>query len=98
MQRLRWKTWASKKMANRNNKYDQIHKKDDHACDSARYFFTVMPDLTPVRFDATEPIPLSAEYGVNVAGRMDDFLIAQNNSRLRTTAEQDSKWDLVFGE
>lgn len=98
MQRLRWKTWASKKMANRNNKYDQIHKKDDHACDSARYFFTVMPDLTPVRFDSPDPIPLSAQYGVDVAGRMDDFLIAQKNSAIRTTAEQDAKWDLVFGD
>lgn len=98
MQRLRWKTWASKKMANRNNKYDQIHKKDDHACDSARYFFTIMPDLTPVRLDTTEPIPLTAVSGVSVAGRMDDLLIAQRNAALRTTAEQDSKWDLVFGE
>lgn len=46
MQRLRWKTWASKKMAHQNNKYDVIHKKDDHAPDSARYFFTFLPDLS----------------------------------------------------
>lgn len=45
MQRLRWKTWASKKQASQNNAYDQIHKKDDHACDSARYFFSFMPTL-----------------------------------------------------
>jgi phage terminase large subunit-like protein len=43
--RLRWKTWASKKQAADNNPYDQIHKKDDHACDSARYFFSFMPSL-----------------------------------------------------
>lgn len=45
MTRLRWKTWASRKQASQNNPYDQIHKKDDHACDSARYFFSFMPEL-----------------------------------------------------
>lgn len=45
IQRLRWKTWASKQQASKNNPYDQIHKKDDHACDSARYFFSFMPEL-----------------------------------------------------
>jgi phage terminase large subunit-like protein len=43
--RLRWKTWASKKQQSQNNPYDQIHKKDDHACDAARYFFSFMPEL-----------------------------------------------------
>ncbi|HEY9261876.1 terminase large subunit domain-containing protein [Chitinophaga sp.] len=45
MQRLRWKTWASKKQQSQNNAHDQIHKKDDHACDSARYFFSFVPEL-----------------------------------------------------
>lgn len=45
IQRLRWKTWASKKQQSQNNPYDQIHKKDDHACDECRYFFSFMPEL-----------------------------------------------------
>lgn len=45
IQRLRWKTWASKRQQSQNNPYDAIHKKDDHACDSARYFFSFMPEL-----------------------------------------------------
>jgi phage terminase large subunit-like protein len=45
MQRLRWKTWASKKQQANNNPHEVIHKKDDHACDSARYFFSFMPEL-----------------------------------------------------
>lgn len=49
IQRLRWKTWASKKQQSQNNPYDQIHKKDDHACDSARYFFSFLPELKPIR-------------------------------------------------
>jgi phage terminase large subunit-like protein len=48
MARLRWKVYASKKVASQHNKLDAIHKKDDHAPDSARYFFTMMPELAPM--------------------------------------------------
>lgn len=48
LKRLKWKTWATKKQAHSNNVYEQIHKKDDHACDSCRYFFTLMPKLAPI--------------------------------------------------
>lgn len=48
IQRYRWKTWASKQTERENNKYDIPHKKDDHAMDDIRYFFTIMPDLTPI--------------------------------------------------
>jgi phage terminase large subunit-like protein len=47
MQRLRWKTYATKRLQHDNNKQDAIHKKDDHAPDAARYFFISMPDLGP---------------------------------------------------
>jgi phage terminase large subunit-like protein len=47
MKKLRWDTYASRKMQFENNRKEKIHKKDDHACDSARYFFSFMPDLTP---------------------------------------------------
>lgn len=45
MRRYRWKTYASKKVANANNLQEEPHKKDDHACDAARYFFMSRPDL-----------------------------------------------------
>jgi len=48
IQRLRWKTWASKKQQSENNPYDQIHKKNDHACDAARYCFSFLPELKPI--------------------------------------------------
>ena len=51
MGRLRWKKWASKKQQADNNKHDVIHKKDDHACDSARYFFTFIPHLEPQKME-----------------------------------------------
>lgn len=56
IQRLRWKTPASRRTANLNNASDLIHKKDDHACDSARYFFSMLPDLRPVGSGLPEAI------------------------------------------
>jgi len=51
MQRYRWKTYANKKLQNSNNAQEAPHKKDDHACDSLRYFIMSRPDLTPVGED-----------------------------------------------
>jgi phage terminase large subunit-like protein len=45
MARLRWKTYASKRIGSQLNRQDAIHKKDDHAPDSARYFFIALPSL-----------------------------------------------------
>lgn len=47
MRKLRWKTYTSKKTRDENNKLEQVHKKDDHTFDSARYFSTFLPDLSP---------------------------------------------------
>lgn len=55
MELLRWRTYSSKKLQFENNKQEQIHKKDDHAPDSARYFFTFLPDLTPQDFGNAPP-------------------------------------------
>lgn len=51
MSRLRWKTYTSKRVGAQHNKMDAIHKKDDHAPDSARYFFCLLPDLRPDKPD-----------------------------------------------
>lgn len=45
LQRVRWKTYESAKKRHDNNLREELHKKDDHAPDSARYFFSMMPDL-----------------------------------------------------
>jgi phage terminase large subunit-like protein len=74
--RLRWKTWASKKQASNNNPYDQIHKKDDHACDECRYFFTLMPELkqaTPKSIP-TELPEIGGNSAVKAFGRTDPNL------------------------
>lgn len=51
MGRLRWKRWTNTKSADRNNAHEVVEKKDDHACDSSRYFFSLQPDLRHERRD-----------------------------------------------
>jgi len=58
IQRYRWKTWASKKQQDQNNPYDEPHKKDDHAMDDCRYFFSFMPEL---KNDYKEPADVATE-------------------------------------
>src|SRR5690606_16242186 len=70
MKSLRWATYASKKVEYNSNPQERIHKKDDHAPDSARYFFTLMPDLTP----ATDPMTLIAPLGAGKVERYDEAL------------------------
>jgi hypothetical protein len=70
LQRLRWKTWASKKQQSQNNPYDQTHKKDDHACDSARYFFSFLPELKQAAPLPTKQLAVP-EIGGNSAKRAD---------------------------
>lgn len=54
MNRYRWKTYANKKLQNKNNAHEQAHKKDDHACDSLRYFIMSRPDLVGDHFSPVE--------------------------------------------
>lgn len=61
LSRLRWRTFSSRKMQFENNKQEKIHKKDDHAADSARYFFSFLPDLTPQNF-GTAKLEESVEF------------------------------------
>lgn len=42
-----FKIFNSPKIADRNNVIEQPNKKNDHAVDSCRYFFTLMPQLVP---------------------------------------------------
>lgn len=46
LQTVRWKDYESAKKRYDNNAREEIHKKDDHAPDSARYFFSLMPNLS----------------------------------------------------
>lgn len=49
MRRLRWKVRTSAKLRKDNNPYEQLHDKDNHSTDAARYFMTSMPVLAPYK-------------------------------------------------
>lgn len=91
LQRLSWKVWASRKMADRNNKYDTINKKDDHAFDSSRYFFTIMPDLAGMQLiDPTRPmltIPEAVTPAIVDRGRLDPTFLKDESINTEWSTE-----------
>ena len=94
MKRLRWKTFASKKMQFENNAQEKIHKKDDHACDSDRYFHTFLPDLSPAQLGndvGKEPPPEAHGGRAQVYGNIDDVLAAMTKSQQNTVSKQ-TEW------
>jgi phage terminase large subunit-like protein len=101
MKKLRWETFSSRKMQYENNKHEKIHKKDDHACDSARYFFSCMPDLTPPEIENRNLNQLVVQHSaligsvprVAVAGRYDELLREAANN-----AKANDPWEYTYGE
>ena len=63
MKKLRRASYDSAKKAFDSNKKEDVHKKDDHAFDSSRYFFTFMPELAP---SVEEIIEIKAEQGIHL--------------------------------
>lgn len=96
MKMLRWKTYASKKQQYELNKQETIHKKDDHAPDSARYFFTFMPDLRPLTEETKTlkrtPNPQGSVGGNPVYGTIDQVIAAQYSSEPTKT-----EWSVAVG-
>lgn len=88
MKLLRWATYSSKKMQYENNKQEKIHKKDDHAPDSARYFFTFLPDLSPQEDTANPRLVRTHNPEGSVSGALVgpqyDRVLQQRAARKRT--------------
>jgi phage terminase large subunit-like protein len=85
MQRLRWATWAGRKANYENNKQEKIHKKNDHAPDSARYFFCCLPVLAPVFEEAEQK------------KRLDDGVLVRYDQVLAQTAAGSTSWTVHEG-
>lgn len=64
LKKLRRASYDSAKKAFDMNKREEVHKKDDHAFDSTRYFFTFMPELAPT---VEEIIELKQEQGITLS-------------------------------
>jgi hypothetical protein len=62
LKRLSWETYASAKMDDKNNPIERVHKKNDHAFDSAKYFATFMPDLRSMYEAAPSENDVDSDY------------------------------------
>jgi hypothetical protein len=62
LKKLRWATYSSERTAYDLNRQEKVHKKDDHAFDSGRYFATLMPDLTPLVDHDSLGVPITISY------------------------------------
>lgn len=99
MGRYRWRTYASKRIANANNLQEEPQKKDDHACDSLRYFVMSRPDLS-VGFsdyaDSSSQNPMQAPVAVGVNSTPHDWGVGVPNE---TQSDYASRWsyDEQFG-
>jgi phage terminase large subunit-like protein len=100
MKQVHWKTWNSAKMNDANNPRDEVHKKDDHAFDSTRYFFTLMPDLAPHSSDTLSGLIKglqAAEKQEQELGTYFDSLVAmQEFKKVDTPIESiKTRWQTV---
>lgn len=62
LKKLRWASFDSAKKAHDSNKQEVVHKRDDHAFDSSKYFATLMPDLRPDLSGMERPAPVTLGY------------------------------------
>jgi len=62
IQRIRFASYESDKKTYETNAKEEVHKKDDHAFDSAKYFATVMPDLRPLVDETTDGNPIHLSF------------------------------------
>ena len=88
MKKLRRASYDSAKKAFDSNKREEVHKKDDHAFDSARYFFTFMPDLAP---SVEEVIELKREQGV-VMNYEQTMAMLQQDDRVEFVDDNRDPW------
>lgn len=75
LKKLRWATYDSTKIAYSKNKQEIIHKKDDHAFDSLRYWATLMPDPRPILdtpLSRNEKTPTTIGFGDLIARMRDN--------------------------
>jgi len=82
---LRWKAHTSKKVRDQNNVQEQVHKLNDHAFDSAKYFATFLPELAP------EPAQVEHPDGRSATMTYDEALTLS----LARAVDQGPKWTTV---
>lgn len=86
LKNLRFAVYTSKKIRYDNNPQEKVHKKDDHAFDSAKYFATFLPELAPDAYIDSSRKPVQA-------GMMtyDEALIQARSQ----AADEGPKWTVI---
>lgn len=74
LSQLQWAYYESPKLADGTNKQEKIKKKDDHAPDAARYFFTFLPDLSIMRAPVEDENVLDIAQGGIRVGTIWEFI------------------------
>lgn len=98
LQRVRWKVYENAKKRHENNLREEIHKKDDHAPDSARYFFSLMPDLYIPPVGSPKREALSPNETIKEAlGAVTPQIGDQYDLRLRASLQrpQQTEWTSI---
>lgn len=91
LKKLRRASYDSAKKAFDSNKREEVHKKDDHAFDSSRYFFTFMPDLAP---SVEEVMEIKKEQGVHLTYEQTMSMLRADD-RVEFVDER-NRWDTEF--
>lgn len=86
LKKLRWAAYESDKKAYDLNKQETVHKRDDHAFDSAKYFATLMPDLRPDMSAMERPAPVTLGYA--------EFMqrLAEEGAELASDVAGEPRW------
>jgi hypothetical protein len=93
MKSLHWDYYTSPKLEDSNNSRETIHKKDDHAPDALRYFFTFLPELSAQGLDIT---PRSEHtLDANDVGTIWDYIDKFGPEASRTS--DPSTWNITVG-
>lgn len=96
LQRLRWAAYDSQKKAYDLNRKEEVHKRDDHAFDSAKYFATLMPDLRPLMDETTEGNPIHLTFTQMMARLSDDPGVEMHNETWDTQDVEEFEMDRSY--
>lgn len=91
LRKIQFKPWTSRKVADQNNKREEVLKKDDHAFDSAKYFASFLHDLRP---DAP-PVEKKQRYNEHDLISYDRALVQMTQEQNNNGWEVDSGWNVV---
>ena len=93
MKKLRWASYDSAKKAFDTNKQEEVHKKDDHAFDSARYLFALMPELQP---SIEEIMEQKAEEGIHLNYQQTIAMLEADDRVAFVDDEKQDQWDVEY--